>query len=256
MTSTGWSRRFRELSGYELSTGLSDMKEESNIAVIPARGGSKRIPGKNTREFCGKPIIAYSIAAAHDAGVFDRIIVSTDSTEVARAAEEFGAEVPFLRPAELAEDTTPTMPVVRHAVEWLVAAGTDVRHVCCVYPASPLVQPRWIREGLDLLSGSAAEFVFPVAAYRSCIFRALRIEDGEIRMFWPENELKRSQDLPDAYHDAGQFYWGTVKAYRSHEGFFSARSLPIVLPGHLVQDIDTPEDWARAEFLFRSLRSG
>jgi pseudaminic acid cytidylyltransferase len=225
-----------------------------NLAVIPARGGSKRIPRKNVKPFCGKPMIAYSIEAAQATGVFDRIIVSTDDDEIADVAQRFGAEVPFRRSADLANDYTPTLPVVADTIRQLGKAADIAEYVCCIYATAPFLKSHFLREGFELLRSHAdADFTFAVTSYTSPIFRALRRdEDGRIQMFWPENELTRSQDLPPAWHDAGQFYWGRRQAFLSQEGVFSARSYGVVLPRHLVQDIDTPEDWLSAERIFRT----
>jgi len=224
----------------------------STIAVIPARGGSKRIPRKNVRAFCGKPMLAWPIEAALAAGVFDAVVVSTDDEEIAAVAKSLGAEAPFIRPAELCDDHTATMPVIAHAIRWSEEHGAALEYCCCVYATAPFLQPDYLRKGFDILRENPdAEFAFSVTSYAFPIFRALQIaESGRVEMFWPENELKRSQDLPDAWHDAGQFYWGRRDAFLGQKGFFSARSYPVVLPRHLVQDIDTPEDWNRAEKMF------
>ncbi len=224
----------------------------STIAIIPARGGSKRIPRKNIKEFCGKPMIAWSIEAARAAGIFDTILISTDDDEIASVAEAYGAEAPFRRPAELANDHTPTLPVIAHALEWFEKNRGPVEFACCIYATAPFLQAQYLRKGLELLQAHAdAEFAFSITSYAFPIFRALnRNADGTVGMFWPENELKRSQDLPEAWHDAGQFYWGRMSAFCGRLGVFSARSYPVVLPRHLVQDIDTPEDWEMAEALF------
>ena len=226
------------------------------VAVIPARGGSKRIPRKNVKPFCGKPILGWTIEAARASGIFDTVVVSTDDEEIAAVAREFGAEAPFRRPVELADDFAPTLPVVGHAVGWLAEHRGPVRLACCIYATAPFLQPQYLREGLRLLEANAeADFAFSVTSYAFPIFRALkRNADGMVGMFWPENELVRSQDLPQAWHDAGQFYWGRAAAFQRHRGIFSARSLPVVLPRRLVQDVDTEEDWAAAEALFAQMQ--
>src|ERR1035441_2781032 len=228
-----------------------------NVAVIPARGGSKRIPRKNIKAFCGKPMIAWPIEAALATRAFDNVIVSTDDEEIAAVAEANGAEAPFRRPTELANDYTPTLPVIVHAIRWFEEHRGPVRFACCIYATAPFVQARFLREGFDLLEARAdAEFAFSVTSYASTIFRSLKIDpDGAVSMFWPEHELTRSQDLPQAWHDAGQFYWGRKQAFLDHAGIFSARSYPVILDRHLVQDIDTPEDWEVAEHLFEAGRS-
>lgn len=227
------------------------------LAVIPARGGSKRIPRKNIKPFCGKPMLAWSIEAARAAGVFDAIIVSTDDDEIAAVAESNGAEAPFRRPAELANDNTPTLPALAHAIRWFEQHRGAVTFICGILPTAPFMQPAYLRQGLDLLrSHPDAEFAFSVTSYAFPILRALkRNADGTVGMFWPEHELVRSQDLPEAWHDAGQFYWGRKEAFLSTDRLFSARSYPVILPRYFVQDIDTPEDWEQAEVMFRVLMS-
>lgn len=224
------------------------------IAVIPARGGSKRIPGKNIRNFCGKPIIGYSIAAARKTGIFDRVIVTTDSESIAEAAQAEGAEVPFMRPDSLSDDHTPTIPVIRHAVETMEQSGEAVEFACCIYATAPFVQSQDLTKGLALLdSHPEGEFAFPITTFPFPIMRALKIDGDQIEMIWPEHESTRSQDLVEAWHDAGQFYWGTGAAWKSAEGVYSANCLPIRIPRWRVQDIDTEEDWSRAERMFNAL---
>ncbi len=227
----------------------------SALCVIPARGGSKRIPRKNVRPFAGRPMIAWSIETARASGLFDRVVVSTDDTEIAAVARESGAEVPFLRPAELANDIAGTDAVIGHALEWFAAQGETVEEFCCIYATAPFLCAEDLRRGLELLREREAATVFSVTSFPSTIFRALEIAgDGRLRMFWPENFTRRSQDLPAAYHDAAQFYWGHTRRYLLERRLFSTNSVPVVLPRHRVQDIDTPEDWALAENLFAALR--
>ncbi|QIO32754.1 pseudaminic acid cytidylyltransferase [Bradyrhizobium sp. 1(2017)] len=227
------------------------------IAVIPARGGSKRIPRKNVRLFCGKPIISYSIDAARQSGLFDEVIVSTDDEEIAAVARQFGATTPFVRPEEISDDFTGTNAVVKHAVAWFIERGAQVSHACCIYATAPLVQSRYLREGHDALSGSDAAFAFSVTSYAFPIQRAVRITTaGRVDAIHPEHRLTRSQDLEPAYHDAGQFYWGTAAAFLEDLPLFSDRSIGIVLPRMYVQDIDTLEDWEQAEYMFRAINHG
>jgi len=226
------------------------------LAVIPARGGSKRIPRKNVRPFAGKPIIAYSIDAARSSGLFDDVIVSTDDDAIAAVARAYGARTPFVRPAALSDDHTGTNTVVRHAIGWFREHGGLPEQVCCIYATAPFLQPRYLREGLDRLVASGKSFAFSVTSFAFPIQRALRIgADGCVEPIWPENVARRSQDLEEAFHDAGQFYWGTARAFLDDVVLYSNASVPVVLPRHLVQDIDTEEDWTRAELMFGALRA-
>lgn len=227
------------------------------LAVLPARGGSKRIPRKNIRDFCGKPMIAWPIAAATASGVFDRIIVSTDDAEIAQVAEKHGAEAPFTRPAELSDDHTGTTEVIAHATRWAMDQGWEVTEVCCIYPTAPMVSPADIAEGLHRIREGGWSYVFTATEFAAPIFRAFRTTtNGGVEMFWPEHFTARSQDLPQALHDAGQFYWGRPEAWLAGERIFAARSSPLIIPRWRVQDIDTPEDWLRAEAMFRALGGG
>lgn len=220
------------------------------IAVIPARGGSKRIPRKNVRPFAGVPLIAHAIRTARASGLFDHVVVSTDDAGIAEIARAAGAELPFLRPAALADDHTGTVPVVGHAIAGCRALGWRVEQVCCIYPAVPLLPVAVLAEALALLASGDSDYVFPVLAFRSPIQRALRrSDDGRTQPFFPESTRTRTQDLPPAFHDAGQFYWGRAQAWLDGLSLHGhARTL--VLPDDSVVDIDTPDDWARAEALF------
>jgi pseudaminic acid cytidylyltransferase len=222
------------------------------VAIIPARGGSKRIPRKNVKSFCGKPIIAWSITAALESGCFDRIVVSTDDDEIAEVAKNCGAETPFVRPKHLSDDSTGTIPVVRHAVEWLSEHGQAPTLACCVYATAPFATSADIRDCLGILLAAGAEYAFPVTTYPFAIQRALRLtKNGRVEMFAPDHFNTRSQDLEEAYHDAGQFYWGKAAAWLSSEAIFGPRAVAIRVPRWRVQDIDTNEDWEMAEYLFR-----
>ncbi|MDH0726185.1 pseudaminic acid cytidylyltransferase [Stutzerimonas stutzeri] len=226
------------------------------MAVIPARGGSKRIPRKNIKSFCGKPMIAWSIEAALGSGCFDRVIVSTDDAEIAEIAHQYGATVPFLRPAELSDDHTGTIPVVRHAIEWFIANGECPQQVCCIYATAPFVSGEDIRRGLEVLLRSDCDYAFSVTSYAFPIQRAIRItREGRVEMLQPEHFNTRSQDLEETYHDAGQFYWGGASAWLEGKPLFGLHSAPIPLPRHRVQDIDTREDWERAEWLFKAMQA-
>lgn len=223
-----------------------------SVCIIPARGGSKRIPRKNIRDFCGLPMIAWSIQAAKESGCFERIVVSTDDEEIAETAERYGAEAPFRRSKILADDHTPTVPVVADAIERLnVVTQTPV---CCLYATAPFVTPDDLRAGLIRLEETGAPFVLSVTTYAFPIQRALRRNRaGEVEMFYPAQMQTRSQDLEEAWHDAGQFYWGRAESWASIQGIFGQGTQSLVLPRHRVQDIDTEEDWLRAERMMSSL---
>lgn len=228
-----------------------------NLAIIPARGGSKRIPDKNIKEFAGKPLIAYSILAAKESGLFDKIIVSTDSEQVAQIAQQYGADVPFLRPAELSNDVIGTRPVTNHAIQYCIDHFFEPEFACCIYATAPFLQPKYLKIGLDGLHADQSKaFAFSVTSFPFPIQRALRIEDSSVSPMFVESIWKRSQDLEEAYHDAGQFYWGRTEDYLSKKNIFSEFSVPVVLPRHLVQDIDTQEDWQRAELMYQAYVRG
>jgi len=223
------------------------------VAVIPARGGSKRIPGKNIKNFCGRPIIAYSIQAAQDSGLFDRIIVSTDDEKIAEVSKQYGAEIPFMRPKELADDYTGTNAVVKHALEWFRDQGVSVQYACCIYATAPFIQVAYLKQGFDKLVSSNKDFAFSVTTFEFPIQRAVKINHkGEVEPFYPEYISSRSQDLEEAYHDAGQFYWGRAEAFINKEQVSLACALPVILPRYMVQDIDTLEDWERSELMFHT----
>ena len=223
-----------------------------NLALIPARGGSKRIPRKNIRPFRSRPMIAWSIEAARAAGCFDRILVSTDDEEIAAVARIHGAEVPFLRPAHLADDLATTQAVVLHSLEWCEQQGLVPRAVCCLYATAPFVQPAdLVVAGKLLEQAPTGSFVFAATSFAFPIQRAIHIDaGGRSAMFNPEHFNTRSQDLEEAFHDAGQFYWARPEAWRHSESFFE-NGRPLVLPRWRVQDIDTEEDWHRAELMHR-----
>lgn len=224
------------------------------VAIIPARGGSKRIPRKNIKPFLGKPLIAYSIEAAIQSRLFDQVIVSTDDDEIAEVAVRFGAQAPFFRPAELADDFAGTHEVVGHAVRWLLDSGLPVSHACCIYATAPLIQSEDIRKGLQLLEGSDWKSVFAATSFAYPIFRSfLRDSAGGLSMVFPQHFQTRSQDLPEAFHDAGQFYWARAADWLEPSVGFSKSATIIQIPRWRTQDIDTPEDWKHAEFLWRLL---
>jgi N-acylneuraminate cytidylyltransferase len=226
-----------------------------NICIIPARGGSKRIPRKNIKKFCGKSMIGYSIEAALESKCFDKVIVSTEDAEIAEVSKSFGAEVPFIRPSELANDYIGTIPVIRHAIEWCNDQGWQLRDVCCLYATAPFVQAGAIQESYSQFRKEGVDYCFTVTSFASPIQRAIRItKENRVDMFNPENFNVRSQDLEEAYHDAGQFYWGSANSFKKNKLLFSIKSMPYILPRYLVQDIDTIEDWVGAENMYQALK--
>ncbi|MGK0256527.1 MAG: pseudaminic acid cytidylyltransferase [Arcobacteraceae bacterium] len=226
------------------------------IAIIPARGGSKRIPKKNIKDFFGKPLIAYSIEVALASKLFEKVIVTTDDEEIAAIAKQYGAEVPFMRPKELSDDFTGTTDVVNHAVDYLEKFGESYEYICTIYATAPLLQTKYLLEGYEALKNSDAVNAFSSTSMPFPIQRTFKLnEDGRCEMFTPEHYMTRSQDLEEAYQDAGQFYWTNRIRQKQSENsvIFSDISIPIILPRHLVQDIDTLEDWDRAEYMYQSL---
>ena len=223
------------------------------LAVIPARGGSKRIPRKNIKLFQGKPMVSYAISAAIRSGLFDRVIVSTDDEEIAQVALAYGAESPFMRPSFLADDITPTVPVIAHALSIVQSMGWGVQDLCCIYPGVPFISIKDLQFGYEKLLLSGANYVFPVTAFPSPIQRALRrFPDGSVMPFQPEYSGWRTQDLEPGYFDAGQFYWGKPAAWLQGVNIHLS-GVTFVIPEWRVVDIDTPEDWERAELLYQSL---
>ena len=226
------------------------------LCIIPARGGSKRIPKKNIRFFCGKPIIQWSIEAALESKCFDKVIVSTDSEEIANISKRIGAEVPFIRPKSLSDDYTATAPVINHALEFINQKHGNVEYVCCIYATAPFVEPAYIKDGLKKIIDTNANFSFSVTSFPFPIQRAIKLtQDNKSQMFFPENLNKRSQDLEDSFHYAGQFYWGKSSAWLEGKRMFDDNSIPIIIPRYKVQDIDSEEDWQRAELMFKAIKS-
>ncbi len=224
------------------------------LAVIPARGGSKRIPRKNIKDFRGKPIIAYAIDACLKSKLFDHVIVSTDDAEIADVAKQYGATVPFMRPAALANDFEGTAAVVKHALQWFEQQGTPVEICCCVYATAPFVRAQDLQQGLARLETSGRDYAFSVTTFDFPVQRALHMEASGLQPLYPEFALTRSQDLVETFHDAGQFYWGKATAWLSDLPLFSPASTPVFLPRYRVQDIDTQEDWQRAEAMYDVLK--
>lgn len=222
------------------------------LAVIPARGGSKRIPRKNIKLFAGKPMLGYAISVAQESGLFDAIVVSSEDAEILALAAKLGA-TPFKRSETLADDYTPTVPVIADTISACETATSHFELVCCIYPAVPFLQVDDLTQALVLLKQRGADYVFPVAAFAPPIQRAIRLQtDGKVSPFFPENEGARTQDLERAYFDVGQFYWGKKSAWAAGKSIHACGyAWPI--PGWRAVDIDTPEDWARAEMLKRTL---
>jgi pseudaminic acid cytidylyltransferase len=222
------------------------------IAVIPARGGSKRIPRKNIRDFCGKPMLAWAINKAKDSGLFSHIIVSTDDYEIAQLAKDWGAEVPFIRPNSLSDDLTATVPVIAHAVKACMNMGWNIEHACCIYPCAPFLQMKDLRDSLDLAKSENADFVYPVTDYAHPIQRAMRqLPNGKMQFFQPEYELTGTQNLEKSFHDAGQFYWGKATAWLEQKKMHTD-GFAIYIPNWRVVDIDYESDWQRAEIIFKA----
>ncbi len=223
-----------------------------NIAIIPARGGSKRIPRKNIKNFLGKPIIAYSIEAAKSINIFDRIIVSTDDEEIADISTEYGAEVPFMRPPEISDDFTGTHEVIGHAVKELIKIGYDIDYACSIYPTAPLVKSKDILKGYELIRNEDWESVFAATTFNYPIFRSFeKLKSGGLEMFYPEYYSSRSQDLPVAHHDAGQFYWAKPETWIGEPKGYHSNSTVILIPSWRVVDIDDLDDWKRAEQIYK-----
>ena len=222
-----------------------------DICVIPARGGSKRIPKKNIKNFHGKPIIFWSIEEAIKCNCFKKIIVSTDSQEIADLVKIYDVEVPFLRPKNISDDLTQTIPVVEHTIRHQIKNNIDIRNVCCIYPTAPFVRATDLQLGLEKLGSSNVNFVFSATEYDFPIQRAFKInQKKKLEMFQPQFASSRSQDLEKAYHDAGQFYWGAANTWLEEDTLVSNNSIPLIIPNYRVNDIDTIEDWKRAEIMF------
>ena len=225
------------------------------VAIIPARGGSKRIPRKNSKPFFGVPMIARTIAIARGSGLFEQVVVSTDDAEIAEIAKQAGAQVPFMRPLDLADDLTPTVPVIAHAVQACNAVGWRVSQACCIYPCVPLLAVGDMADALDLLVATDADFVYPVTDYAHPIQRAMRRSDtGKMSLYSPQFEMTRTQDLEKSFHDAGQFYWGKASAWLEHKKMHTA-GIGMPIPHWRVVDIDSEDDWRRAELIFKAVQA-
>lgn len=221
-----------------------------NIAIIPARGGSKRIPRKNIKLFKGKPMIYWPIKAAISSNCFERIIVSTDDDEIASISKMFGAEVPFKRPSKLSDDFANTLDVIKHSLSWLKDSGCSINNACCIYATAPLIFQSDICKGKDILDKSEEDVVvFSATSFPFPIQRAIFIDNnGYSKMFYPNHFNSRSQDLKESFHDAGQFYWASRLVWSKTENLIE-KSKPLLIPRWRVQDIDNQEDWKRAELI-------
>ncbi len=222
-----------------------------NLAIIPARGGSKRIPKKNIRDFLGKPIIAYSIEAALKSGLFSEVMVSTDDNEIAGVSLKYGAKVPFMRSEANSNDFAGLSEVVEEVLKCYSDNGEIFANICLILSTAPFITPERIKEAYDLMLTKKYDSVFPVARFSFPIQRSLKMHDGTVSMFYPENFSKRSQDLEPAYHDSGTFYWMKTEEFNKQKRFYAARSGAIVLPEAEVQDIDSEEDWKLAEMKYK-----
>jgi len=228
----------------------------NNICIIPARGGSKRIPRKNIKDFLGKPIISYSIEAALASNLFDIVMVSTDDVEIAKIAQKYGAEVPFMRSEANSNDVASTAEVIEEVLEWYQKQGLEFKHACCCYATAPFVTAARLQEGYQKLTTQKATSVFPIAAFDYPIWRSLQMDNNDkVQMNWPEHINSRSQDLPKAYHDAGQWYWIMVSEFIKNKKLFTENSIGLELSPIEVQDIDNEHDWKIAEMKYEFIQS-
>lgn len=224
------------------------------LCVIPARGGSKRITKKNIKEFCGKPIIIWSIEQAKLSKCFDKVIVSTDDPEIASLAKRNGADVPFMRPKSLSDDYTGTVPVISHAIKWHMKYGKKPSHVCCIYPTAPFLKSSDLKDGLKILKKYNSSYSFPATNYAYPIQRSFKINiNKKLEMFFSKHYKSRSQDLDEVFHDAGQFYWATADTWLENKPIISKNSTPLLIPRYRAMDIDTIEDWLIAEKMFETI---
>lgn len=227
---------------------------DKSIAIITARGGSKRIPRKNIKPFCGYPIIKYSIDAALGSGSFDEVMVSTDDKEIAEVAKYYGAKLPFMRSEKNSTDHATTAEVIKEVILEYEKLGKNYEYLCCIYPTAPFVSKYRLKQGMEILKKTGADSVLPVTRYSYPIQRSLKIENGRAIMLWPENYLKRSQDLMPVYHDCGQFYCIKTQSLLEQMKLFAEYTVPIILPESEVQDIDNEEDWKIAEMKYKIIK--
>lgn len=224
-----------------------------SIAIITARGGSKRIPKKNIRDFCGKPIIAYSIEAAIDSGVFDTVMVSTDSSEIGEIAKKYGAEVPFFRSAETSNDHASTAEVLSEVISKYSESGESYDVFACIYPTAPFITGEKLRKAMELLEETSSDSVIPVVQFSYPPQRGFLIEDGQLKYNEPEYSDRRSQDLNPIYHDCGQFYFCRTKVFQKHDSLVTPRTCPMIMDELETQDIDNPSDWKLAEIKYKMM---
>lgn len=231
------------------------MSDGLSIAIVPARGGSKRIPRKNIRPFCGRPMIEWPIAAAIGSGRFDHVVVTTDDDEIAAVARSAGAVTPFQRPHELSDDFTPLRPVLKHAITASEAAfGQRVAYVCSILPTAAFVTSEDLQLGYEAVIAPDVDFVFVTGSFPSPVQRAMRRgANGGVEMLFPEHRFTRSQDLEECFYDLGQFYWGKRDPYLEDKPMYGPRTVPLTVAHRLARDIDTPEDWHEAELAFASI---
>ena len=226
------------------------------IAVIPARGGSKRIPKKNIKDFFGKPIISYSIIAAVESELFDEVMVSTDDNAIIEIAKQYGADVPFVRSAVNSNDYATTSEVLLEVLKEYGKIGKEFKYMCCIYPTAPFITSQKLKNSFNELVRDDIEAVIPVVKFSYPVQRALSITDkGALRFLYPENLNKRSQDLEPIYHDAGQFYWCEVEAFLKYKSLILPKAIPFIIPETEVQDIDNESDWEIAELKYKMLNN-
>ncbi len=225
-----------------------------NIAIITARGGSKRIPHKNRKEFCGKPIIEYSIEAAKQAGIFDTVMVSTDDNKIAEIAKNAGAEVPFMRSAETSNDYATTADVLIEVLEKYKERGIRYENACCIYPTAPFVTGNKLRQAMEMLVKEKKDSVMPVVPFSFPPLRGMVINDGKLEYKWQEYAMKRSQDLEEIYHDCGQFYAFRVEPFEKEKKLVTDNTAGMIISELEVQDIDNETDWQLAEMKYRLLK--
>lgn len=225
-----------------------------NIAIIPARGGSKRIPKKNIKNFLGKPIISYSVELAIKSNLFDKVIVSTDCDEIAEIAKSYGAEVPFIRPKAISDDFSTLNEVLKHAIDFIENDGFLYEYVCCIYATAPFIEIDDVTRGFELINTKKWESVIAATNFSYPIFRSFeKDKKGGLKMVFPDHYSSRSQDLPEIFHDAGQFFWAKSEFLKKSPSGFNQNNTIIEIPNYRAQDIDTDEDWQRAELIYKYL---